>query len=238
MAMTRQNLISRVSGISAGVFAAPLGALGKACADIAAWGGTLAHFDIMDGVFVPQITGGPGFVAAAGPALVRDVHLMVAAPSRQAAAFVKAGADIITIHAEAPDAAAAFDEVRSASKAAGRPVLLGLGIMPDTPTVSLEELLAAEPDMVLVLSLDPRTGRPPDVAAACQRVEALRSQLPDGTLIAFDGGVTEATMEQIARARPDVVVAGSAVFGAADPRAAFRHLGRSFAGGMSEEAVP
>src|SRR5271166_4148807 len=92
----------------------------------ASWGGELLHFDIMDGVFVPAITGGPIFVKAVGAGLVRDIHLMVDKPSRHIGPFADAGADIITVHAETGDAADALTSVRSASARLGRPMLAGL----------------------------------------------------------------------------------------------------------------
>ena len=100
--MDTAGLYARLSGLSLGVFAADHGRLRDAAEQAAAWGAAALHFDIMDGVFVPAITGGPGFVAALDVGLLRDAHSMVDAPSRQVAVFAKAGADVITVHAEAP----------------------------------------------------------------------------------------------------------------------------------------
>ncbi len=124
--------LGALSGLSLGVFAADLGRLREAARQAAAWGAAALHFDVMDGVFTPAITGGPGFVAALDVGSPRDVHLMVDAPSRKIAAFAEAGADIISVHAEAPDALEAMGRVREASVRLGRPILAGLGLMPDT----------------------------------------------------------------------------------------------------------
>ena len=232
-------LLDRSRGISVGIYAAPLGALGAASAQLAGWGARLVHFDVMDGVFVPQITGGPAFVKALGDGLVRDVHLMVADPDAQVDAFAQAGADIITIHAEAATAATALAAVRAASARLGRPILAGLGVMPGTPLEQLDPLLALQPDMILMLSLDPRTGTPPDLALAGERLRALADRAaPARPLLALDGGVTEKTIALACAERPDIVVSGSAIFGAPDPEAAYRRLDAAWAGAVSEPESP
>jgi len=230
MADLRNTLLQDSRGISVGLYAAPLGALTEAASQMAGWGGRIAHFDVMDGVFVPQITAGPAFVGAVGQNMVRDVHLMVADPAAQVDAFAKAGADIITVHAEAPTARAALDGVWAASKALGRPILAGLAVMPGTPLDSLAPLLSPMPDLILVLALDPRDGKPADLALARDRLRALEEMVaPARPLMAIDGGVTEATIEMAASAGPDMIVSGSAIFRAPDPAAAFRNLDRAWA---------
>jgi len=221
----RRALRDRCRGISAGVFAADAGHLRDAAQDIASWGGAMLHFDVMDGTFVPAITGGPGFVKALDVGLVRDVHLMVEAPRRHVNAFADAGADIITIHAEADDAAGALDAVCAASARLGRPILAGLGLMPGTGLDGAEALLAHDPDLILFLAVDPRTRSGADIAGACAKVAALRARAgARRPILTFDGGVSGATIEEVARGRPDVVVSGSAIFGAAAPRDAFKHM--------------
>ena len=229
------SLIERCHGISAGVFAAPLGTLAEASRDIADWGGSLLHFDVMDGVFVPQITAGPAFVSALDAGLVRDVHLMVADPESQVDAFARAGADIITVHAEAPNARAALARIRSASDTLGRPVLAGLAIMPGTPIESVAALLDPMPDMILVLALDPRNSEPADVALAANRLRTLREIIaPARPIMAIDGGITETTIAEAAAAAPDVIVSGSAIFRASDPEGAFRRMNAACAAPASQ----
>jgi ribulose-phosphate 3-epimerase len=226
-----QNLRRRCCGVSAGIFAADVGKLQEAGLAVASWGGTLLHFDVMDGVFVPAITGGPLFVKALATGMARDVHLMVDRPSRHVSAFADAGADIITIHAEADDAVDALKSVRSASERLQRPMLAGLALMPDTSVESAASLLALKPDLILVLALDPRRGTAPDIAPACEKLEMLAERTAEwAPWLAFDGGVTAATIGAVSRCRPDIVVSGSAIFAALDPAQAFRRLTAAWEG--------
>ncbi len=225
VAASLRALRRRCRGISAGVFAAPLGHLDAAVRDLEGWGGGMLHFDVMDGVFVPQITGGAAFVAAIGAGLVRDVHLMVERPARHVEAFARAGADLITVHAEAPDAAEALSRVRECRKRTARPILAGLAVLPETPLDLLAPLLDPAPDLVLLLSLDPRTGTPADVSHAAERLRRLAGSFgQERPVMAIDGGIDEATVAEAAAAGADVVVSGSAIFRAARPEAAFRRL--------------
>lgn len=218
-------LKERCHGMSAGIYAAPLGHLADAARAVSAWGGTLLHFDVMDGIFVPQITAGPAFVEALGIDLVRDVHLMVANPDEHVAAFARAGADIITVHAEAPAAAKAIAAVRAISSQTGRPILAGLAVMPGTPLAELAVLLDLAPDLVLVLALDPRAKAPADFGAATARLRIMREMTAvSRPLMAIDGGVTEETIALAAEAAPEIIVSGSAIFRAADPGTTFRRL--------------
>lgn len=212
----------RARGISLGLYAADLGALGAAAQTARGWGCTTLHFDEMDGCFVPAMIGGSAFVKAAGSDLLRDVHLMVSRPSAHVGRYVKAGADIITVHAEAPDAPEAIAAIRAAAAAENRPVLAGLGVMPGTDLDEIAPLLALEPDLLLVLSLDPRDGTPADIPAATARLELLRERTASTRpVLAFDGGVTLDSIAEIAAAGPDLIVSGSAVFKADDPKTAF-----------------
>jgi len=220
-----ESLRRRCFGVSAGIFAADAGKLQEAALAVASWGGTLLHFDVLDGVFAPAITGGPLFVKALATGIARDVHLMVDRPSRHVATFADAGADIITVHAEADDAADALKSVRSASDRLQRPILAGLGLMPDTSVESAAPLLALKPDLILVLALDPRSGTPPEIARACEKLAVLAKRTAAwAPLLAFDGGVTAATIAAVSSCRPDIVVSGSAIFAAPDPAQAFRRV--------------
>ena len=171
----KARLRDRMSGLSLGMFAADHGRLRAAAEQVVTWGAAALHFDVMDGVFVPAITGGPGFVAALDVGLPRDVHLMVEAPSRQVAAFAEAGADAITVHAEAPDAAAAIAGIRAAAGRLGRPILAGLALMPDTGVDAAAALLDLAPDLVLVLAVDPRRKAPPAIDPALAKLARLKA---------------------------------------------------------------
>jgi len=213
--MNINDLKSRAKGISLGLFAADLGNLRRAAQNVAEWDCNILHFDIMDGVFVPQMIGGPGFVAAMDLGLLRDVHLMVQDPAAHVESYIKAGADMITVHAESDNATEAIKIIQASE----RPVMAGLALMPGTTLDDAAPLLALNPDMILVLSLDPR-GTPADITAACARLAALREIAPDA-MLAFDGGVTLDSIAEIAACAPDMVVSGSAVLGAKKPKRAF-----------------
>ena len=141
--VSRATLRARARGIGVGVFAAPPAAMGAALDRLEA--AEVLHFDLMDGVFVPQFTAGPAFVAACRGRGFLDVHLMVADPLAQIAACAEAGADLISVHAEAPNAALALARIRSESARLGRPILAGLAGMPGTALAGLSGLATAFP---------------------------------------------------------------------------------------------
>lgn len=212
-------------GISLGLFAGDLGNLRAQARLAREWGCRIAHFDVMDGVFVPQLTGGAGFVEAAGSDLLRDVHLMIQRPALHAADYVAAGADMITVHVESENCIDAVHRIREAALAAAREVLVGVSLFPGTPLSATAEAFASAPDYVLVLALDPREQVGADIAAGCTRVAQVREILPS-VVIGFDGGVTEASLTQVVNAGVDVVVSGSAILRAPDPSAAFVKMSR------------
>jgi len=225
MTTAHDDLKSRAQGISLGILAADLGDLRRAAQGAAGWGCDILHFDVMDGVFVPQMLGGPGVVAALDIGLLRDVHLMVQNPAQHVDSYVKAGADMITVHAEATEAANALDAIRAAATAAARPVLAGVALMPGTSEAQVRDMLALAPDMLLILSLDPRDGNAPDITQACARLAALKAAAgPDGPVMAFDGGVTLDSIAEIARSGADMIVSGSAILRAANPEQAFHQM--------------
>ena len=209
--------------LSLGIFAADLGLLRSESREVQSWGAELLHFDVMDGVFVPQFTGGAGFVAGHSENLLMDVHLMVQRPSEHVDAFVKAGAGILTIHAEAEAPAEALSKARKTAQDLGKDMYVGYALMPRTDIDSLDTLWETKPDIILVLALDPRTGDGADVSAACDRVRLLKSQFP-GTIVAFDGGVTMDTVAEVAASGAEIIVSGSAIFKAQDRLAAFKEM--------------
>jgi ribulose-phosphate 3-epimerase len=174
-------------------------------------GADVIHVDVMDGQFVPNITIGPLVVAASRRAteLPLDVHLMIEKPERFVAEFVEAGADWLTIHAEAtPHVHRALQMIREAG---ARP---GLAVNPLTPLAVLRESL---PDLglALVMSVNPGFGGQRFIPASLARLRALRAwrdELNPDCLIEVDGGVGVHNAAEVARAGADVLVAGSAVF--------------------------
>ena len=209
--------------LSLGIFAADFGALNAEARDVESWGGELLHFDVMDGVFVPTLTGGAGFVAGHSDDLSMDVHLMVQRPADQVEDFVKAGADILTIHIESDEPEKALNTARMTARALGKDILVGYALMPGTDLALLDALLETRPDIILVLALDPRTGGQVDVSAACARVRRLK-ELHPSVLVEFDGGVTMDTVAEIAASGADLIVSGSAIFKAQDRLAAFKEM--------------
>ncbi|MEM9710046.1 MAG: ribulose phosphate epimerase [Pseudomonadota bacterium] len=209
--------------ISLGLFAGDMTRLAESAADAASWGASIFHFDVMDGVFVPQLTAGAAALKGLGKWGRLDVHLMVARPADHVVDFIEAGADLLTIHAEAEEPGNAFRLAREEAKARKRDLSVGFALMPGTSLDEVEPLWDLAPDIVLVLGLDPRDGQPADISKATQRVAALKKRLPRA-IIAFDGGVTGKTIPDIAAARPNLVVSGSAVMRAPDPAGAFQQM--------------
>jgi ribulose-phosphate 3-epimerase len=212
------SLRERYAGVSLGIFAGDLCNLAQEAEAARHWGCDILHYDVMDGAFVPQFTGGPGFLKMPGNAMFRDVHLMVQRPADHVATFVAAGADAITVHVESEGCVEAIKAIRAA--ATQRDVLVGVSLMPGTPLDAALAAFDTAPDMVLVLAVDPRSSAPADVARGCARVGEVRKLLPNA-IMAFDGGVTLNTLPQIVAAGAEVVVSGSAIMRATDPRQTF-----------------
>jgi ribulose-phosphate 3-epimerase len=183
----------------------------------------VVHIDVMDGRFVPNITLGMPVVAALRKEtrLVLDCHLMIAEPARYAVEFVKAGADWVSIHQEAdPHAHRTLAAIREAGAKAG------MVLNPGTPVETLVDLLDSV-DFVLLMSVNPGFGGQkfiPGVLDKVRRLAALRRQAGARFLIQVDGGVGPDNAAALVQAGADVLVAGNAVFKAADPLAAIAGL--------------
>ena len=217
------QLTAKTAEISLGLFAGDMTRLAETAADAASWGAKLLHFDVMDGVFVPQLTAGAGALQGLSAYACLDAHLMVQRPAELVSDFVKAGTRILTIHAEAEQPERALLLARTAAAANGQQLCAGLALMPSTALEAVQQLFELKPDIVLVLSVDPRNGQPADIDAALDRLNRVRAQLPQA-LIAFDGGVTPTSLAPIAAALPNIVVSGSAVMRAANPAESFRNM--------------
>ena len=186
-------------------------------------GAKVIHFDSMDGHFVPPITIGP-VVAASISELVHgrggilDCHLMVEQPERQIEAFAQAGADIITVHPEAtPHVHYALQMIRAHGCHAG------VVINPGTPVEAVGPV-ADIVDLCLVMSVNPGWGGQRYIPSSTGRLARLREVLPPEVVLEIDGGVSLETIDGARQAGADLFVAGSSVFGADDPAAAFRDL--------------
>jgi ribulose-phosphate 3-epimerase len=189
-------------------------------------GARVIHVDVMDGHFVPPITVGPlvveGLAAQAREAgAMLDVHLMIERPERHAAEFVEAGADSVTFHAEAtPHIAYTASVIRDSG------ACVGVAINPGTLVGALSEVVA-EIDMALCMTVNPGWGGQDFIAHSLEKLPRIRAILGEHVAVQVDGGITPATAPACLRAGASVFVAGSAIFGAADPGAAYQAIAES-----------
>lgn len=175
------------------------------------------HIDVMDGVFVPNISFGFPVLKSIRRASSKflDVHLMIVEPERYITRFAEAGADMITFHLEATER---VGECISLARKAG--VKVGLSVRPATPVAELERWLP-EVDMVLIMSVEPGFGGQSFMPIAVDKVRELRAmadQVHPSLIIEVDGGISAGNAALLFDAGAEVLVAGSSVFGAEDPQ--------------------
>lgn len=173
------------------------------------------HIDVMDGLFVPNISFGfPVFKAIkSASAKFMDVHLMIVEPQNYAARFVEAGADMVTFHIEATDnPSLAIEAVRKAG------AKVGISIKPKTPVAAVEPYLT-DVDMVLIMSVEPGFGGQAFIPGSLDKVRELKAAIDRAglrTIIEVDGGISAENAGALFNAGADVLVAGSSVFRTAD----------------------
>ena len=209
--------------ISPSVLAADFTKLGSEVASIAEAGADMVHLDVMDGLFVPNISFGMPVIAALRPQsdIFFDVHLMIDEPIRYVERFRKAGADLITVHIEAcKDVKATLAAIRATG------AQVGLSVKPATPICEAEPYFA-DCDVLLVMTVEPGYGGQaliPDTLEKVKEAKKLIAEKGYNVKIQVDGGIKPANAPLAIAAGAEILVAGSSVFGAEDRKAAIDAL--------------
>ncbi|CCU79521.1 Ribulose-phosphate 3-epimerase [Halanaerobium saccharolyticum subsp. saccharolyticum DSM 6643] len=181
------------------------------------------HLDVMDGVYVPNITFGPGLIKDIRDQteLRFDTHLMITKPERYIKDFVEAGSDILTVHLEATDHIHRVIQMIN-----DQGIKAGVSLNPATPIESLEYLLP-ELDQVLIMSVNPGFGGQSYIPQMTEKIAKLKKIIEANNYdckIEVDGGIKNHNLKEIVNAGADIIVAGSAIFGAADPAEALAEM--------------
>jgi len=208
--------------IAPSLLSVDFGRMAEGLALVERGGADLHHVDVMDGHFVPNLSIGPPVVKAVAAAarIPLDCHLMVTDPVTYGERFAKLGAWGVTFHIEVSD-----DPARTAAALRAMGVRPAVAINPPTPVERLERALD-HVDMILVMSVNPGFGGQRFIADVLAKVEALRGRYGFAKDIEMDGGIDRATVGDCARAGANVLVAGTAIYGAADPAAEVGELRR------------
>ena len=197
--------------IAPSILSADFSNLGEQVAEAAKGGADMVHIDVMDGQFVPAITLGPQMVEALRPwtDIPFDLHLMISEPGRFVADFASAGADVITVHAEAcTHLHRTVHQIKELGKKAG------VAINPGTPISAIEDILP-DLDQVLVMTVNPGFGGQSFISSMTKKIERMRGVLDDSDVkidLEVDGGINLGTAKTAADAGANILVAGSAVY--------------------------
>jgi ribulose-phosphate 3-epimerase len=209
--------------IAPSILSADFARLGEEIAAAERGGAALLHCDVMDGHFVPNLTIGLPVIKSLRRAtrLPLDAHLMISEPGRYAEQFVEAGANMVSVHVETD---AHLHRTLAGIKSAG--AAAGVAINPATPLVALEEALPYA-DFILLMSVNPGFGGQKFIKTSLDKLRRLRRMIEERglkTRIEIDGGIDAENISEIVAAGAEIIVAGTAVFGAGDPARAVREL--------------
>lgn len=220
--MSARALLGEVR-VAPSILSADFGRLREQVAEVLQAGARVIHVDVMDGHFVPPITVGPNVVAAladevhAAGAMI-DAHLMIERPERSVADYVSAGADSVTVHAEAtPHLARTVSLLREAGACAG------VALNPGTPAEALTDMAGAI-DLALCMTVNPGWGGQPFIERSLHKLPRLRALLGEDVALEVDGGIDTGTAPRCRAAGASLFVAGSAIFSGPDPAAAYLAL--------------
>ena len=221
--------------IAPSLLSADFGKLAEEVRSIEEAGADLLHVDVMDGRFVPNITVGPVVVKAIKKyaSIPLDVHLMIVEPEKYIDAFAEAGADIITVHAEATaHLQRAVARIRDLGKKAG------VSLNPSTPLSAVKWVLQ-DIDMVLIMSVNPGFGGQTFLQASLAKIELLRKRIRMAKLdvdIQVDGGIKVDNVGDVAAAGANVIVAGSEIFGSPDYKETIRLMRKNIFAALEIQA--
>ncbi len=202
--------------VSPSILSGDFANMGESVKKACEWGADLIHVDVMDGVYVPNITFGMPMVSAIKPysSVPLDVHLMITEPEKYVGSFVDSGADIVTFHPEASkDVKKGLDIIKS------KGAKCGLVLNPDKP-LDLVYPYLAEIDMVLLMSVFPGFGGQKFIESVLDKAKVLKEYIDKNNLnvdIEIDGGVSSKNAEQVRNSGVNILVAGSAVFKSENP---------------------